>query len=419
MKYLANSLVVGGQVMKNILWPVSLCCLLAGNAGASGFIVPEQSPKAMGMGNAFAAMADDASANWYNPAGLAFQENTVSVNSTLIYPLNDYEQGGQTYSAKKGTHVVPQLYARYGSVGSKISYGLGVNAPFGLSTDWSQSGAPFSKVAAGADSITFSEIQAVHVNPNIAWQVNDHFSVAAGVAYYNAFKVHLDGQSLKVGGSGDGFGGNLALLYKAEAFSVGAGYRSQVKLSITGTAVGGPGMALFGLEGIGANASTSVTLPDLFTAAVSFKPKENLVLNAQAERINWATFDKIVINYDPSLLNMATGSSTTVQENWKATVVYRLGAQWSYSDTSRARMGYTYDPTPINTTDFSPRLPGNDRQLLSLGYGTDVTDAMTVDIAYAYVWLDNRTATAPTNSLYHGVYKSKAHLAAAGLSYRF
>ncbi|MDQ6988240.1 MAG: outer membrane protein transport protein, partial [Mariprofundaceae bacterium] len=39
---------------------------------AGGFFIPEQAAKASGMANAFVAIADDASANWYNPAGLAF-----------------------------------------------------------------------------------------------------------------------------------------------------------------------------------------------------------------------------------------------------------------------------------------------------------------------------------------------------------
>ena len=386
---------------------------------ASGFMVPEQGARAMGMANAYAAIADDASANWYNPAGLSFQGNSVSANTTLIYPLNDYELGGQTYSAKKGVHLVPQLYGRYGMDGSKFSFGLAVNSPFGLATDWSSSKAPFSVVAAGADSVTFSEIQAVHVNPNVAYQVNDRFSVAAGLSYYNAFKVHLDGQSLKIGGSGDGFGGNLALFYQAENLTVGASYRSKVKLNITGTAVGGPALALFNLEGVGANASTSVTFPDLFTVGVGFKPKDNLRVSAQVDYINWATFDQIVIQYEPSSLNLATGPTTTVPENWKATTTLRLGAEWSYDEKSRARVGYTYDPSPVNSADFSPRLPGNDRQLVALGYGMDISDDMTLDVAYGYVWLDNRTTANPTNPLYHGTYKSSAHLASAGLSYRF
>ncbi len=414
-----SNTISGGLVMKKTAITIAALLLCSSQALASGYMIPEQGAKAMGMGNAFSAIADDASANWFNPAGLSFQENNASVSATLVYPLNDFEAGGQTYSATKGVHVVPQAYARYGLENSKLSFGLGVNSPFGLSVDWTDSGAPFSQLAAGADSVTFSEIQAVHVNPNVAFQMNDNLSVAAGFSYYNAFKVHLDGQSLKIGGSGDGFGGNIAALYKADAFSVGLSYRSSVKVDISGTAVGGPGMAILGLEGIGANANTSVTFPDLITAAITFSPSRNWLVSVQADRINWEKFNEIVIDYDPSTLNIATGTTSTIPENWKATTAIRLGVEYAYNQNTKVRVGYTNDPTPVNATDFSPRLPGNDRQLVSLGYGKDFSDNLTMDLAYAYVWLADRTAAAPTNAAYHGVYKSVVHLIAGGVTYHF
>jgi len=393
--------------------------LLSSQSLASGFMIPEQGAKATGMANAYAAIADDASANWFNPAGLAFQDNNVTGSAVLVYPLNESETGGQTYSAVKGIHAVPQVYVRYGEEDSKFSYGLGINSPFGLSVDWTDSCAPFSQVSAGADSVTFSEIQAVHVNPHIAYRVSDNFSVAVGVSYYNAFKVHLDGQSLNIGGEGDGFGGNFALMYKTDKWSIGGSYRSAVKIDVTGTAVGGPALALLGYEGIGANATTSVTFPDLHTLAVAYQATPDLIISAQVERINWVTFDKIVVNYDPSALNVITGASSTIPENWEATIAIRVGAEWAMNESTKLRVGYTKDPTPTNEKDFSPREPGNDRQLVSLGYGKDFSDNFTMDLAYMFVWLDDRTAAAPTNAAYHGTYTGKVHLLSGGVTYKF
>lgn len=408
--------------IKHIKQASILCAataLLSSQALASGYMIPEQGVKATGMGNAYSAIADDASANWFNPAGLSFQENNVTGSAVLVYPLNEYETGGQTYSAVKGIHVVPQVYVRYGEEDSKFSYGLGINSPFGLSVDWTDSGAPFSELAAGADSVTFSEIQAVHVNPNVAYQVSDNFSIAAGLSYYYAFKVHLDGQSLNIGGEGDGIGGNFALMYKTDKWSIGGSYRSAVKIDISGTAVGGPALALVGFEGIGANATTSVTFPDLHTLAVTYYPTPDLSLSLQIDRINWATFDEIVVDYDPSALNAVTGPTTTIPEGWKATVAIRLGAEWTLDETTKLRAGYTTDPTPTNAEHFSPRLPGNDRQLVTLGYGTELSDNLTMDLAYVYVWLDDRTATDPTKTLYQGTYTGEVHLLAGGVTYKF
>lgn len=390
----------------------------AAAAQASGYMIPEQGTKAMGMAQAFSSIASDASANWYNPAGLAFQENSASVGATIIAPKNDYTTGGQKYGSKNQVFFVPQVYARYGMEDSNLSFGLGINAPFGLSTDWTNSGAPFANVMAGADSITFSQIEAVHFNPNVAYRVNDNLAIAAGFAYYYATKVHLDNQALNIGGHGDGFGGNAAILYKNDGLGFGLSYRSRVKVSVTGTAVGGPALALFGLQGIGANASTSFTLPDFVSAGLSYRLSDQWLVSVQADWTNWKTFDQILINYQPSMLNIATGSSTTVPENWKATTAIRLGAQWDYSKTMRARFGYTYDPTPINEVDFSPRLPGADRQLVTLGYGVDVSDSVTLDFAYEYLWL-SATIGAAGKPVYQGRYKTTGHLFGVTMNYVF
>ena len=398
---------------------LAACCLLPISVQANGYFIPEQGVKAVGMGNAFAAVADNASANWFNPAGLSFQANNISVSGDIIAPTNEYELNGATYGAKKKLFVVPQSYIRYGSEDSKFSFGLGINSPFGLSTDWGSSNAPFSQIAAGADSVTFSQIEGIHINPNVAYKINDHLSVAVGASYYNLFKVHLDNQALTIGGNGDGVGGNAALLYKENNWSFGVSYRSSVKVDVKGTAVGRAALAGFGLSGVGANVKTSLTLPDLLTGAVSFKPKDDWLISFQADWINWKKFNQIVLKYDPSLLNLATGSSTTIPEQWKATITYRVGMAWDYSEHTQLRVGYTYDPTPTNSKDLTPRLPGADRQLVSFGYGTQLSDQLSVDMAYAYVWLNNRTLGAPAKAIYQGLYKSSVHIVSLGMDYHF
>ena len=135
--------------------------------------------------------------------------------------------------------------------------------------------------------------------------------------------------------------------------------------------------------------------------------------------VNWATFDVLDIKFGPSQLNLATGPSTAVPQNWSATTVFRVGAQWDYLPNMRARVGYIFDPTPLNDTDFSPRLPGNDRQLLTAGYGYDFSNGSTLDVAYAYLWLNDRTMTTTAATVYHGLYKAYTHLFALSYAYRF
>ncbi|MDQ6954985.1 MAG: outer membrane protein transport protein [Mariprofundaceae bacterium] len=397
-----------------------LLCLFPVITHAGGYMIPEQGAKAVGMGNAFTAVADDPSANWFNPAGLSFQKNGVMIGGDVVAPSNEYIDpvGNKTYSAKKSIFLVPHTYINYRADDSKLSFGFGINAPFGLSTDWAGSGAPFSQAGAGSKSITFSQIEAIHVNPNIAYRVSENLSLAAGIAYYNVMKVHLNSLALNIGGHGDGFGGNAALMYKNDGYSLGVSYRSSVKVDINGTAVGGSGVAVLGLNGIAGNATTSLEIPSILSVAGSYQWQDWLV-SLQFDRVDWTSFNKIELNFAPSALNLATGTSQTIPENWRTTTTIRLGAEWRLDSSNAIRFGYVNDPTPTNSVDVSPRIPGNDRQLLTLGYGLKMADDITVDLAYAYVWLKDRNLTTASAPVYNGTYKSFVHLFSSSFIYRF
>ena len=49
------------------------------------------------------------------------------------------------------------------------------------------------------------------------------------------------------------------------------------------------------------------------------------------------------------------------------------------------RTGLTFDQSPTNNTDRSPRIPTGDRTIFSVGMGYAVTDNVNVDVAYSYL----------------------------------
>jgi len=400
--------------MRRIVVVISFFVFSLTQAYAGGFQIPEMGVKAMGMGHAVTAIADDPSANWFNPAGLAFQRgHSMTVGGTLILPKVDFTSNASnplaafSTSADKKTLLVPHAYVTGTSEDLGISYGLGINAPFGLEMEWPITPAGFT---AGAQ---YGRLQAVNVNPNVAIKVNDSFSVAVGLDYVNMYKVDFNGTALIQNFSGDGLGFNVAALYKADQFNFGVSYRSSVKIKATGTST------LTASTQTVSNAIT-VTMPDMINVGVAFHPTDRWTVSADADWVNWKKFDQLAFSYTPTLAGV--GASLTVPENWKATWAYRLGAEWAYSDTMRARFGYTYDPSPVRDVDFTPLLPGNDRQAVHIGYGVDLSEQATLDLAYVYVWLATRNQTAsqaPSNWVRNGTYKSTIHLASASLTYHF
>jgi len=386
-----------------------------GEVLAGGLYIPEQGAKAVGMGNAFTAVADDASAIWFNPAGIAFQEGlVVTLGTDFIEPNTTYAPpaGGASIRPKSETFVIPHAYISYNSKSLPVALGLGINSPFGLKTDWTDAGVPFDT----AGKVTLSQVELLHYNPTLAYKINDQLSIAAGVSYYSLVKFTFDNSLLTQHHTkGDGWGGNVGLLFKGDQFNLGATYRSRVKVDARGTATGIGALAAAGSTSV----NTSAMLPDMISVGLAFKPNEQWVLSGNVDWVNWKTLDRLIFTRGRAL--GAIGTSSTSLFNWKATTTFRLGAEWSFRDDMRARLGYVNDPTPINDADFTPRIPGADRQLLTIGYGYDFNKSATVDLAYAYVFLRdrNQTVSSGTRSARNGQYKNDVHLATVSATFRY
>lgn len=121
---------------------------------AGGFQINEQGAKAMGMGGAFTAQANDPSAIFFNPAGLGFQKGTkVMFGTTLIFPSTS-----STKTKMKSQIFYPSnFYGTYG-MDNGVSFGLGVYKPFGFGTEWE-----------GSEVLGNADFQTVFINPTISY----------------------------------------------------------------------------------------------------------------------------------------------------------------------------------------------------------------------------------------------------------
>ena len=122
----------------------------------AGFAIIEQS--VTGLGRAFAgsaAVADDASTIFFNPAGLTqLQHMEVDMGLHIIVPQSDFKDdgsavpdfggaggfSGQVLTGGDGGNAgsiaaVPNFYVAI-PINDKVVAGLGVNAPFGLVTEY-------------------------------------------------------------------------------------------------------------------------------------------------------------------------------------------------------------------------------------------------------------------------------------------
>ena len=101
-------------------------------AQASGFRIPEVSILGLGTSNALVANTDELGALPYNPANMAFHD-TNGLVAGVTYIGYDLTKDGID-STGEDSFFVPNLYAMAPGYGD-WSFGLGINAPFGLETN--------------------------------------------------------------------------------------------------------------------------------------------------------------------------------------------------------------------------------------------------------------------------------------------
>src|SRR5512132_2754394 len=118
----------------------------AATSFASGFRLPEAGAKAMGMGFAFTAQADDPSAIYFNPAGLTqLKGQNVMIGVTYVRENGneftgttpvDNQTAIKSETQKTLNFYIPNAYYTKTTADGYIAYGVGIFAPFGLGQEY-------------------------------------------------------------------------------------------------------------------------------------------------------------------------------------------------------------------------------------------------------------------------------------------
>lgn len=176
--------------------------MLAGLCYGSAFSVAELGTRAAGMGTAFIATADDGSALFYNPAGIAFQPGThLEMDATIVMGLFRFTPSevpaGQVvppngYSMNARPHFIP-LASMYltKELPRKFTFGFGLFTPFGLaanSTNFNDSDPDLTKVPSRFAG-TRVRLESYWFQPTLAYKLKDNLSIAIAPTFVH---THLE-----------------------------------------------------------------------------------------------------------------------------------------------------------------------------------------------------------------------------------
>ncbi len=383
-----------------------------------GFQLNEHGAKGMAQGGAFAARADDPSAIYFNPAGLAFVNGIqVYAGATLIAPQVSFF-GPLQLNTNSESKMVSQTFTPinvYGTyqVDQRLTVGLGINNPYGLGTEWNSDWV-------GKYISTKVSLNTFFFSPTVGIKINDDLSFGAGINYVTG-KVNLQRDiaipfdapppvaTLDMSASSVGY--NVGVLYKfSPTISVGASFRSSVKLNASGTASFSPDYSQLGLPS--GSVSSSLTLPSTAFVGVAVKPMDNLELEADYQFVGWSTYKELDIAFQNN-----AADNITSPKNYQDTYILRVGGQYAMGDL-KLRAGYLFDHTPVQTQYIDPLLPDANRNGLNVGIGYKVTSSLTVDVSYMFLKFDQRKAE-NTVVNFDGTYNSSASLVGIDFGYTF
>ena len=421
---------------------VSALGLLAGSeAHAAAFALYEQGVS--GLGNAYAgaaAVAEDATTVWWNPAGMARlgSGKHFAIAGSLISPSTKFSNGAsipaalQTAGGDGGDAgkdaILPSMFYVM-DLNPRMHFGVGISVPFGLKTEYDSNWI-------GRFQGISSEVKTLNINPSLSYKLSETASIGGGISYQRgkidllsavnysaivsgALGPNLEGQN-KTSVDGDAWGFNIGGLFNvAPATRVGIHYRSSLDYKLDGnTSFSNVPAAFAGIPAAAAgtsngNVKLDLKTPDNLSFSVAHKLNDRLDLLGDLTWWHWSKIKQLPLVRTSGPANGTTLSTLTFNfdDTWRASIGahYKLNGPWTL------KLGAAYDQTPVpNAETRSVRLPDSDRYWLSAGAKYQVSRNGVLDFGYTLVTARNTTINndqrATGAGLINGTYKAHVHV---------
>jgi len=415
---------------------------------ASGFAIIDQSVSSMGSAySGVSVQAEDATTIFFNPAGMAkLDGRSVSAGMHLIMPKVKFNSaatnglGGNGGNAGK-LAMVPDFYF-VTRVSERVKFGFAINSPFGL-------GVEYDDDWEGRYHALKSNMLTVNLNPAFSYAFNEQLSVAVGfnaqyvqleltnaidfgsvcqhalsVVACNAVGVVPQGADGHFKGKGDdwGFGFNFGLLFEpVSGTRLGIAYRSKIEYSLKGDAEFFVPASTAFLTSTGAFKNTGVqgdlTTPETLSIGLFQQLNQQWNVMADVTWTRWERFKQLAMHFD----NPQQPDEVQAEE-WKNTFRYSLGVNYKPVDNWLLRLGIAYDEAPITSADLrTPRIPDANRYWFSIGAGYKLSTALSVDIAYIHLFIQDSEMNASSSSghVLKGSYKEDDNTVGAQLNWKF
>ena len=436
------------KMKAGLILPIALLALLLlySTSIAGGFNLAGVGAKALSMSGSFRAIADDWSAMYWNPAGLAGQESGVWLEAKLLYPMA-WATPNASPTTINPDHDVYRLYrngikqssdeaafpsgalAFQWKFNEKLTAGISAYAPSAIGLDWTEfylgPYESYDENPAYPDIAWSSDMKVLDVHPTVAYKVTDKFKVGLGIALkYAMIKLQSpklvpsnDGTGARLpmpaqdffvdavlDGDGMGFSFNIGLLYDVtDNFHVGFCYTGPATIALEGTVkqtLYMPTMAGAGMVEVEPDAKADFPIPMEYGLGLAYDFNERLTIAGDLSFVNWKALDQIEIELTGDGLDGGPAENSTLDLQWKNTLRFNIGANYLLVPEKgmELRLGYYFEPTPIPVETVRPTITDvTDKHNFSIGTMLPITSKIFVDAYWEHVWSADRAVSAFDN----------------------
>ena len=403
-----------------------MLCFLPSFIMAGGFQINEHGARAMGLGGAFTAIANDASSIYWNNAGMTQLSGTnFMLGTALIAPSSEFR--GVTPAVNKNymksdIFFPSHLFITH-SVNESFAVGIGLTTPFGLGTEWSEGWV-------GRYLALKTKLTTFWVPVTAAYKILDNLSIGASFVYsfadvtitQNSSQAPFEGDAyVELDGSDNAaFGYTVGLMYKPiKELSIGVSFRSEVSYEFEGTATTTGAEQLMEIGALpNGDITADLTTPMNIVGGIAVQVVPQLLLSADFQWVGWSSYDTLAVNFvdDPE-------DDVASPRLYKDSYIIRFGVQYDVSDQFSLLGGIYYDQMPVEPQYVNPSLPDTDRLGFSIGAEAHLSNQFSLSGSYLFIRGEQLTVTDSEeiytigNSPFNGTYNSSANLLSLSLNY--
>ncbi|MBN8432057.1 outer membrane protein transport protein [Microbulbifer salipaludis] len=416
--------------------PLLVAALSAPAAHAGGIMLWQIGTPTLGTASAgWAAMPEDASTAFTNPAGTVWRDETqVRAAAQALYGDLEFSEGGlSNVPGNDGGNPLEWLPGAgafaAGKITDNIGWGFAMAGNFGLGLDYHDDWQ-------GRRFVQNVDLLGMSLIPSLSWRANDCLSIGVGL---NAMAGYFSFQSAPRAGLVDddaflrlkdldmGYGGNLGIIYRPKSGTTfGLSYTSKVDfefkdhLKLRNFT---PPLNAIAENLDGTRTELDIRAPQTVTASLQQALTDTTTLYVNLNWQDWSEYAGVTLSLDNPMQ-----TSLRVDRGYRDTAGFAVGIRHEFQQGMlngwRLSTGLSAESSMANTSEITADTITNENVTVGFGAGKELCPGVNLDVGYNYMYLGDididQQGRPPFSPRLQGTYEDSAiHFVGGSVQFSF